>query len=88
MSESRQIARRFLNGVGDASLGEWEEEGGGGIVHVRRRLSVAEMDEYGVTEVRDIRGTPEEQERFHRLLEDVPSLRRVLAGKAPDIGGL
>jgi len=55
-------ARRMLDGVGDASLGEWVERDritprGWAVVHVRRRLTPAEADRVGP--VRDIRGTPE-----------------------------
>ena len=65
-----------LFGVGDAQLGEWVEQGDGGVVHVRRRLSVLEAAR--VNTVRDIRGTPEERERLVRLSHEVPALSAYL----------
>jgi hypothetical protein len=79
MSESRQLARMFLNGVGDPSLGEWEETGERGVFHVRRRLSTAEQEQFGIPVVRDVRGTPEYEERLLGLLRDAPYLRTVFA---------
>lgn len=66
-----------LRDVGDASLGEWTEVGGrvrGGriIVHVRRRLS--KLEEPLVNHLRDIRDTPEEQERLQCLVQAAPHL--------------
>jgi hypothetical protein len=59
------IARRALEGVGDATLGEWVEDGspGSGVVHVRRRLSTREAGNRGIV-VRDVRGTEEEERRL------------------------
>lgn len=59
------IATRALDGVGDASLGEWIEDGseGSGVVHVRRRLSTREAGNHGLV-VRDIRWTEEERRRL------------------------
>ena len=68
------IATRALAGVGDASLGEWIEAGGSGVVHVRRRLSGREARNRGLT-VRDIRGTAEEQRRLAIVWAEV-GLRR------------
>ena len=79
MSESKQLARMFLNGVGDASLGEWVEAGERGVFHVRRRLSAAEQEEFGIPVVRDVRGTPEYEGRLVGLLRDAPYLRTVFA---------
>lgn len=79
MSHSREIARLFLNGVGDPSLGEWEEAGKRGVYHVRRRLSAAEQAEFGIPVVRDVRGTPEYEERLVGLLRDATYLRTVFA---------
>jgi hypothetical protein len=43
-SEHERRLRRVLRGVGDASLGEWLEEGlgGSGLLHLKRRLTDAE----------------------------------------------
>ena len=73
---SRAMAERALNGVGDASLGEWIEYGNGGVVHVRRRLSVAEAEM--VNPLRDIRGTEEEGERLRVLVAEFPRLGRII----------
>jgi hypothetical protein len=70
---SRVIALRALDGVGDATLGEWEQKGTYPILHVRRRLSAAEQTRYGLN-VRDIRGTREERERLAALSAAVPGL--------------
>ena len=51
----RRVAVRQLDGVGDASLGEWEEWTGRAL-HIRRRLSV---DEQGPLAAIDIRKSPE-----------------------------
>jgi hypothetical protein len=58
-------ALRQLEGVGDASLGEWREPGEKAF-HVRRRLSAAEQKRTGLT-VADIRRTPEAAERAAML---------------------
>lgn len=79
MSESKQLARMFLTGVGDESLGEWEETGERGVFHLRRRLSEAEQAEFGIPSVRDVRGTPEYEQRLLGLMRDAPYLRTVLA---------
>jgi hypothetical protein len=75
--ESERLARMALNGVGDAALGEWVEQGERGVVHVRRRLSAAEQAEHGL-EVRDIRGTPEETWRQLALIEAAPHLAPII----------
>lgn len=79
VSESRQIARTFLSGVGDASLGEWEEAGPRDVFHLRRRLAVAEQEQFGIGGVCDVRGTPEYGQRLTALLRDAPYLRRAFA---------
>ena len=62
------MAWRALLGVGDPDLGEWTEQGRRGIIHIRRRLSDAEMKESGLT-MRDIRGTPEAQSRLQAVTQ-------------------
>lgn len=57
----REHAVRELEGVGDASLGEWIEETAAA-VHVRRRLSAMEFPLVGP--VLDIRGTEEARLRL------------------------
>lgn len=71
---SRQIARAALHGVGDPSLGEWVEDGAKGIVHVRRRLSPREQEEFGILELVDVRGTDTEVDRLAAVLTDAPYL--------------
>jgi hypothetical protein len=70
---SRQRLRRHalyaLRGVGDASLGEWEEWTGRAF-HVRRRLSQSEQLLVGP--VVDVRGTPEADERWAAAQAAVP----------------
>jgi hypothetical protein len=61
----RDIARRQLNGVGDARLGQWEEHSPTGVLHLRRRLAVDEQALVG--DVLDIRCTPEARARAVRL---------------------
>jgi len=60
----RKLALEALYGVGDAALGEWEQEGRTAF-HVRRRLSVDE--EAAVGPVVDVRGTPEAEARLAPL---------------------
>lgn len=71
--QAELMARSALNGVGDASLGEWVENGHGHIVHLRRRLS--EDEESVIGPAVDIRGTPEEERRMDTLFDEVPYLR-------------
>lgn len=73
--ESLQIARQALKGVGDAALGEWKEDGTRGyIVHVKRRLTDLERQEFGVPEPIDIRGTSEEEARIAAVYAEAPGL--------------
>lgn len=71
------IAERALRGVGDSTLGEWREAGRGNVMHIRRRLSAAEVATYGCV-VRDIRGTPEEEKRLAVVFSERPDLRLYL----------
>lgn len=57
-------AARALDGVGDASLGEWTQAPRR-VFHLRRRLSAAEVAQVGP--VRDIRGTPEAGDRLQAM---------------------
>jgi hypothetical protein len=82
-AESKRIARTGLLDVGDASLGEWWEEGENGVVHLRRRLSAAEQEAYGVLHVRDIRGTREERIRLAVVMDARPELRGILPFAQP-----
>lgn len=59
-----QEAERQLEGVGDASLGEWRETGAKA-VHIRRRLS--EREQRAVGPVMDIRRSGEARMRAARL---------------------
>jgi hypothetical protein len=62
-------ALEILEGVGDASLGEWHEEGKRAY-HIRRRLTPVEQ--LSVGEARDLRGTREGQERLSRAWKWIP----------------
>ena len=74
--DAERIARAALRGAGDARLGEWTEDGGPGVVHVRRRLTPAELEFAGIgPEPRDIRGSGEERDRIAALALDAPHLR-------------
>ena len=68
-----------LDGVGDPTLGQWEEWTGKAF-HVRRRLTPAEACAVGP--VVDIRGTPEQHRRFKRVRAALP------AGLADSLGPL
>lgn len=72
------MAEVALRDVGDPSLGEWREPGRRAM-HIRRRLTDAERALAGGLNVRDIRGTNEERQRFSRLLLDAPHLRGLIA---------
>lgn len=75
---SRTLARMALGKVGDRQLGEWVEQGSRGIVHIRRRLSVAEQQAFDLMEVRDVRGTSEERDRLMTLLTEAPHLAHIV----------
>lgn len=62
-------ARKALDGVGDAELGEWVEIGERA-VHLRRRLSEHEAGVVGP--VMDVRGTPEAEQRLRYVRRLVP----------------
>jgi hypothetical protein len=69
-------AREALEGVGEASLGEWAEWTGVAF-HVRRRLSAAE--EALVGPVMDVRGTEEARRRMKAAWLDLPEAARRIA---------
>lgn len=54
MIRRETLAREVLDGLGDASLGEWTEDNPRAF-HLRRRLAVEEAAQIG--EVIDVRGT-------------------------------
>jgi hypothetical protein len=56
--------------VGDHTLGQWTEVGGIAM-HLRRRLSSVERDVTGLV-VRDIRGTPEADDRLDAVRKWLP----------------
>ncbi len=68
-ADARLKALQVLAGVGDAALGEWDEEGEIAY-HVRRRLTAEEAADIGVV---DVRGTPEAQRRFVAMRPFLPS---------------
>jgi hypothetical protein len=63
-------ARRALEGVGDPSLGEWEEWTGFAF-HLRRRLNLHE--EAAVGPVIDVRGTVEGRRRLGAVERYIPA---------------
>ncbi len=65
----RGAALDALDGVGDSSLGEWDEWTGKAY-HIRRRL--APWEERRVGEVKDIRGTPEAALRLAPVADRLP----------------
>lgn len=74
--DALRIALAGLAGVGDARLYETRYDGERvGIVHVIRRLSGEEREEFGVPEPYDIRGTQEEQDRLAAVYGEAPYLR-------------
>ena len=73
----RGWARAALEGVGDASLGEWETWTGRAVhpwtglgYALRRRLSVVEQDSVGPA--LDVRGTPEAERRLAVVAQWLP----------------
>lgn len=71
---AQELASRALDGVGDASLGEWHEQGHNDVFHIRRRLSKSEQKERGLTMI-DIRGTPDEGARYAVVYRELSYLR-------------
>jgi hypothetical protein len=72
--QAEVMAEKALDGVGDASLGEWREMHKA--FHLRRRLSSAEQKSRGLFVV-DLRQTDEGYERIRKLIEMYPYLRRL-----------
>lgn len=66
----REAALLAIKGVGDASLGEWDEWTGRAF-HVRRRLSAREQRNVGP--VVDVRGTPEAERRLSVVRKWLPA---------------
>src|SRR5215472_5601735 len=75
VSHLRDCAQAALEGVGDASLGEWQEWTGRAY-HVRRRLT---DDERGDLDVVDVRGTPEAQRRLAAVRRFLPPYQLPMA---------
>ena len=65
----RAKAASVLDGVGDSTLGEWEERGIKAF-HVRRRLT--DVEAITVGGVCDVRGTPEARTRFAAMAPHLP----------------
>lgn len=72
---ARLLALRALEGVGDESIGQWEE-GGRSAFHIRRRLSMREQIEHGLS-MRDIRGTNEAAQRIAEIVRLVPQVAHI-----------
>jgi hypothetical protein len=73
------MCRDGLRGVGDETLGEWLQDGiKDGVVHLLRRLSLAEQVEFAVPQPVDIRGTDQERERIASVYSEAPYLRAVM----------
>lgn len=77
---ARRIALRALDGVGDEALGQWEQ-GGELALHIRRRLSLVEQIEAGLS-MRDIRKTQEAMNRVQLLIADVPQVAQFAYAEA------
>lgn len=65
----RKYALEALEGVGDASKGQWEEWSGSAY-HIKRRLSLVEQQQVG--EAKDIRGTQDAEDRRKAILRFLP----------------
>jgi hypothetical protein len=81
----RREVLRQLDGLGDASLGEWGEWSGDAY-YIRRRLSVREQVSVGP--VVDVRFTPEAVERLQLFALAVPYLPPAFWAMALDEVGL
>lgn len=89
-----KAALASLDGVGDASLGEWTEYRGA--IHIRRRLSIREQIE-ACLQMIDLRGTKEAAARISKIVQVVPSVRSIAMAElnessnaqadAPPVGG-
>lgn len=67
----RHLAQKHLLGVGDASLGEWEEFNDElRVFHLKRRLSAKEQETVG--DAIDIRNTPEQEKRWLKVRQYLP----------------
>lgn len=71
--DAEPLALEALRGVGDATLGEWRERHNA--FHIRRRLSVKEVEASGLAMV-DMRNTVEGKMRLHRMAAQFPRLRQ------------
>jgi hypothetical protein len=74
----RRRAVDGLQGVGDASNGEWEEFTGRAY-HIRRRLSAEEEAVIGPAV--DLRGTPEAVSRFEAVKPFVNAMHEAMANR-------
>ncbi len=66
----RRLAIKALDGVGDATAGEWHEFTGYAY-HLRRRLTAEEAAISG--DVCDLRGTPEATQRLEAIRAALPA---------------
>jgi hypothetical protein len=71
-----ELAHAALDGVGNRSLGQWEEWSGYAY-HIRRRLSYNEAILVGP--VIDVRGTPEAEERYKTAWPELSHNARISA---------
>ena len=79
LRHSHRICVDGLHGVGDSTVGQWVFVGENPrIIHMIRRLTVAERVEFGVPEPYDIRGTVEERVRIASVYAEAPYLRAVM----------
>ncbi len=76
-----EMASEQLQGVGDATLGEWREVGTIA-VHLRRRLTPLEMADAGIEAVCDVRGTDEHARRIQEIKPYLPAQMRSLPDAA------
>lgn len=71
--KAEAVAEQALYGVGDSLLGEWRERHKA--FHIRKRLSDAECDEWGLHMI-DMRNTPRGTDRMLKLFRAVPQLKQ------------
>lgn len=79
-----ELIRKYLEGVGDAALGEWWEVGANAR-HCRRRLSMTEVISTGLV-MRDLRNTIEGRDRLRKLFLMHPETRQLAKMTGEDHG--
>ena len=73
----------MLRGYGNPEFGQWWERGARDVLHLRRRLRVDEWERVGV--VKDLRGTPEAQERLDAAMFYLAAMPALLAAARKEV---